>query len=890
MRQYIDTCQDTSGNALPGATCTVQNYPSGSLANIYSDNGLSLIPLSVVTADVTGQFSFFAADGDYILVLADNGTTYKTQSPVSLFDGAAQVTFADVGGAANIYGTTSTALEKALRAGLRASIQIANSNTGASTYAYNTLAAKPITYAGGAAINSGTLLVNGIYQLEYDGANWQIRNNSNSSSLNYPPTAVEAAIAGITINQSINYFDYRRYGCVPNSTAAAAANSTIMAAVFNPLIAGMTGTFYTPSIIGGDIYSFANVIPCRQGITVDASGCTHNFIGSGVSADSNSGLYMAINDFCFKNGQVTVTYATGVATSAGNAFWFGVRGADSARWPVTPVYDSTQTIPMGGIRLENVRISSTISGANVGSSAMIAMTGGLQGVWFNNVTLVGSGTGGVHYGIQYEFGWATAGTTGDTGQSSRQTSHLRDFHCDNINISGMDNVSGSAVGIFLTGAYSSYFTNVWIAGCSQGITCNPGEAQYFRPWVGQDDVGTKHCMVLKNIVIENASSSGVLIQGTAGHTGGPIVNNTYLWHQWVALTTVVAGQTVFNSNNMYVTAAGGVTGNTGGPTTTGSAIADGSVTWAYVDLRSFTDLIEFTMEGFAITCTSTGNPVFSYAGYMGLKDGICSGGASGIVLSEETTRFDIDGVVCQGCGNSGIQADFTASQIWSTARLKRGTIKNSKFAGNSVSSSGTYGGISIKNFDGVTVENCRFGYEPAQDFVSETTQAQGIFISSTTAGANANMRVRGCRFAGAVGGVGVSNNSTTSNQGNIIEGCTANTSNATNPITAITSGAWMSTDLESLTAPIIVNGNTITTSGLATSRVAPGGAVTGIVLQKGSYQGQKCTVINESAAGSTVTFAVVGTSFVADGVSCVLAGLRQMVFAWDTSTSLWYHS
>jgi hypothetical protein len=91
---------------------------------------------------------------------------------------------------------------------------------------------------------------------------------------------------------------------------------------------------------------------------------------------------------------------------------------------------------------------------------------------------------------------------------------------------------------------------------------------------------------------------------------------------------------------------------------------------------------------------------------------------------------------------------------------------------------------------------------------------------------------------------------------------------------------------------ITANGQTIYSQEGAyiTVRVAPTAAYTGIILQAGQFSGQQCIVINESAAANTLTMAAAGTSNVADGASCVLAGLRQMAFAWDSATSLWYHT
>lgn len=705
-----------------------------------------------------------------------------------------------------------------------------------------------------------------------------------------PQTVAEAATGVAVPNPWYLIGDMRRYGLVANSFAAATTNTTILKTLFNPLITnGPQGSFAFPNVSGADVYYVNGVIPCRANVRIDANGSTISMGQSGspvtgVAADSNSGIFMAASDFSFVNGNIVIWWATGVSTSSGNAFQLGFRGNDSARWPLNPVYDNVLAVKQGNFYINNVRITSTVTGVNVVSAGAVALCGGLTNVDIRNVYITGSGTGGMGIGIDYEFGWATVGTAGDPGQSSRQSSHMHNAHFTNIVMTNMDNVSASSFGILLTGAYNCTFNGIYIAGSSNAIVCNPGEAQYFRPWVGVDDVGSKHGFALRNIVIVGSSSAGITMEGRSKPTAG----STYLHQQWVALTTVVAGQTVVNGGNMYVTAAGGITGNTGGPAGTGAAIVEGSVTWSYVSLQTATDLIEFTLEDFAISTTSTGNAIVSYGRYAGVRNGLATGGGSPLVLSEETTRFDIDGCDFIGSNGAGIQADFTASAIWSPARLKKGTIKNCYIAGNSASSAGTFGGIQIKNFDGVTIENCRFGYETAHSFVQETTQGQAILISSTTAGANANMKIRGCRVGGSVGGVGFANNSASINQGNTVENCTFN-AGGTNPVTTPISGAWI-TDLESATSVAIAGAGTITTNGVKTSRVNPAAAVTGVIMQAGSYSGQEITVFNEAIAANTITFAAVGTSRVADGVSSPIPGLVGRKFVWNVAQSLWYRA
>jgi hypothetical protein len=95
---------------------------------------------------------------------------------------------------------------------------------------------------------------------------------------------------------------------------------------------------------------------------------------------------------------------------------------------------------------------------------------------------------------------------------------------------------------------------------------------------------------------------------------------------------------------------------------------------------------------------------------------------------------------------------------------------------------------------------------------------------------------------------------------------------------------------QSSSAPAIANSGTITTAGVGVARVAPGEAVTGIILQAGTTPGQEIWVINESAAGNTVTFAASGTSNVADGAGSAIAGLTARKFVYDTSTNLWYRA
>lgn len=86
---------------------------------------------------------------------------------------------------------------------------------------------------------------------------------------------------------------------------------------------------------------------------------------------------------------------------------------------------------------------------------------------------------------------------------------------------------------------------------------------------------------------------------------------------------------------------------------------------------------------------------------------------------------------------------------------------------------------------------------------------------------------------------------------------------------------------------------TVTTSGTITlpttgnvKKLTTGGAVTGVILTAGAYDGQELTLVNVSA--NSITFAAAGTSNVADGTSGVIAANRSMKFIWDATSARWY--
>ena len=86
---------------------------------------------------------------------------------------------------------------------------------------------------------------------------------------------------------------------------------------------------------------------------------------------------------------------------------------------------------------------------------------------------------------------------------------------------------------------------------------------------------------------------------------------------------------------------------------------------------------------------------------------------------------------------------------------------------------------------------------------------------------------------------------------------------------------------------------TINTAGVDVALVTPAASRTGIILQAGTYSGQRVRVVNQAIAARTLTFDTTpATSNVADSASeGAIAGLTSREFTWiGGSTNLWYQS
>lgn len=463
MKQYIDTLQDVQGNALVGATVLVQNYLGGGNASIFSDNGLTPIATSTVVTGSDGQFSFFVADGDYNLVMSKNSTVFKTQSPVSIFDGTPQITYADTG-SVNAYATSNSTMEKALRTGLRTSFKAANTNTGPSTYAYNGLAAKNITFPASNAINAGAIVANGIYRIEYDGTEWQLIGSQAAAF--YGQTAAEIQ-AGVTpANTSLPPGQVDRYftNTTPGTTDATAG---FTAAILQAQQLASGVPIGNPVTVNS-LLAIASSVTIPAATVSSGSDTTNTVLLSVISGSINiasgktltiNGLFQAPKQTCFE-GAGAVVFAAGSCNEA-YPEWWGARGDSQI--------GSNGTITTSGTDC-TAAIAAALLACAGGSGLMV----GLIPIKFGPGTyltgaqsmppatrLVGSGrnVGGL---------LAKTGTTGvwfgDTGNAAKIMLEDLTWYCAYAASPGMTN--GIKIGYTIQWGTAGYMTRCAIRDCA----------------------------------------------------------------------------------------------------------------------------------------------------------------------------------------------------------------------------------------------------------------------------------------------------------------------------------------------------------------------------------------------------------------------------------------
>lgn len=85
-QQYRDVVHDRNGNVLSGVSITVKRSGSTTPTTIYSDPACATISANPINSGSTGEFIFYAADGQYDLDFVKSGYTFVPMTKLSIYD------------------------------------------------------------------------------------------------------------------------------------------------------------------------------------------------------------------------------------------------------------------------------------------------------------------------------------------------------------------------------------------------------------------------------------------------------------------------------------------------------------------------------------------------------------------------------------------------------------------------------------------------------------------------------------------------------------------------------------------------------------------------------------------------------------------------------------
>ena len=209
-------------------------------------------------------------------------------------------------GSANAYVVTFSGVSTAYSAGLRIQFKAGNANTGASTINVNAQGAKSITYQDGNALASGTIAVNSIVDVMYDGTQFLLMNDpagATGGDVTGPASATDNAVVrfdgttGKLVQNSVvtiadstgdisgvgqlnattvdtTNLEVTNIKAIDGTAAASIANSTgVVSITANPVLSGGTAN--------GVLYlNGSKVATSGSALTFDGSGLGINMIAS----------------------------------------------------------------------------------------------------------------------------------------------------------------------------------------------------------------------------------------------------------------------------------------------------------------------------------------------------------------------------------------------------------------------------------------------------------------------------------------------------------------------------------------------------------------------------------------------------------------------------------
>lgn len=229
---------DASGNPLAGGK--VYTYEAGTLTPkaTYTDFTAGTPNANPVILDAAGEADIWL-DGNYKINVTDANDVQQGNFPVdnvSSFSTGSLSEYAVTTGSANTYVLTSSPAITAYTAGLVFNIKINVSNTGPSTINISGLGAASLVKGASTALASGDLVQDRVYQIVYDGTNFQVT-PTGSMAWQYATgiTVDEADIDNVNIN---------------GNTITASSGSLLITNLANPTNAQDAATkTYTDNII-----------------------------------------------------------------------------------------------------------------------------------------------------------------------------------------------------------------------------------------------------------------------------------------------------------------------------------------------------------------------------------------------------------------------------------------------------------------------------------------------------------------------------------------------------------------------------------------------------------------------------------------------------------------
>jgi hypothetical protein len=452
-------------------------------------------------------------------------------------------------GSANTYSGCTGFPNPAMTAGLQVALQIANGNTGASTFNLCGLGAEPIVKAGASAIISGDLIANQVAFMVNNGSQWQLLNpsstasgtvanqqrgqptigSSSSSTLTTEPAVfVAQAMAGSDLCAKINAA-LLQCPTGSNNSCRILVDATSPGSV--DICAAGTSNFW--SGVNSQVIAkieLNTILQLKQPVIYPAAahittgiGSNQNFRGAGFRMDptfsdpGNNCVFSGSGQGPFPAGTYNCLIIDGGTTGSANGFgglWRNV--LIDCNFHVNCIGYYTLNMQEGS-GLEWIRCWGT--GANTGSGSVSAC-----GFWDHSASS-SPNSGPSHFRVKDSFIDPWANTTGNNTNGTAYGWVVED--------NGGSSPSGGNVlfqGGTIRGANSTACggsgncfieDGIWIDG---GTSANVEDVHF--EWINTDAVFFKDCQGCKasNITDVNHSSTGVHFDSASG--GGVAFNIT----------------------------------------------------------------------------------------------------------------------------------------------------------------------------------------------------------------------------------------------------------------------------------------------------------------------------------------------------------------------------